>query len=312
LGAGFMDGDASIPASMSGATMALRTPPSVLVAGFGDVGGRLAALRVARGDGVLALRRRDVPEVRGVRAFRGDLTSGEGLPQLPRQVEAIVFCAAPDQRDEAAYRRLYLDGLRRLLDTVDTPRCIFVSSTAVYGEDAGEWVDEATPAQPSGFNGRVLLEAEHVLAPQAGGCVLRLSGLYGPGREALLRRARSREPAARRWTNRLHVDDAAAALSHLLDLPEPGLVYLGNDDRPALETEVVAWIREHEALSAIADADGPRPDAAFRTRISAPAAGRRAYPITAPATVRCLPGPAYSRLTRGVRRPGATINGSPP
>ena len=236
--------------------MALRSPPSVLVAGFGDVGGRLAALRVTRGDGVLALRRRDMPEVRGVRQFRGDLASGEGLSQLPREVEAIVFCAAPDQRDEMAYRRLYLDGLRRLLDAVDAPRCIFVSSTAVYGEDAGEWVDEATPAQPTGFNGRVLLAAEHVLAPQAGGCVLRLSGLYGPGREALLRRARSGEPASRRWTNRIHVDDAAAALSHLLDLPDPGLVYVGNDDRPALESEVVAWVRDQEGLPAIAEAGG--------------------------------------------------------
>ena len=236
--------------------MALRSVPSVLIAGFGDVGSRLAALRVARGHEVLGLRRRDVAASQGVRAIRGDLATGEGLSRLPRQVEAIVFCAAPDQRDEPSYRRLYVDGLRRLLDVVEAPRCIFVSSTAVYGEDAGEWVDEATPAMPPKFNGQVLLAAEHLLAPLAGGCVLRLSGLYGPGREALLRRARSGEPAARRWTNRIHVDDAALALSHLLDLPEPGLLYLGNDDRPALEAEVIAWLRAQEGLPAVSTLDG--------------------------------------------------------
>lgn len=236
--------------------MALRSPPSVLVAGFGDVGARLAALRVARGDAVLGLRRRDMPARDGVRAIRADLTTGEGLSRLPRQVEAIVFCAAPDQRDEAAYRHLYLDGLRRLLDAVEAPRCIFVSSTAVYAQDAGEWVDEATLAEPPNFNGQVLLAAEHVLAPLAGGCVLRLSGLYGPGREALLRRARSGEPAASRWTNRIHVDDAASALSHLLDLSDPGLLYLGNDDRPTLEAEVIAWLREQEGLPAVVELGG--------------------------------------------------------
>ncbi len=236
--------------------MALRSPPTVLIAGFGDVGRRLAALRVARGNEVLGLRRRDVPACDGVRAVRADLATGEGLSRLPRQVEAIIFCAAPDQRDEPSYRRLYVDGLRRLMDVVDAPRCIFVSSTAVYGEDAGEWVDEATPAIPPKFNGQVLLAAEQVLAPMAGGCVLRLSGLYGPGREALLRRARSGEPAARRWTNRIHVEDAALALSHLLDLPDAGLLYLGNDDRPALEADVIAWVREQEGLPAVSAVDG--------------------------------------------------------
>lgn len=237
--------------------MALRSPSCVLVAGAGDVGGRLAALRAASGEDVLALRRRDAPTGAGIRAVRADLASGEGLSRLPRQVDAIVFCAAPDERNEPAYRRLYLDGLRRLLDAVDSPRLIFVSSTAVYAEDAGEWVDEATPARPVAFNGRVLLEAEHVLAPQAGACVLRLSGLYGPGREALLRRARAGEVMQRRWTNRIHVDDAAGALSHLLDATTPGPLYLGNDDRPAREDEVIAWCRQHEGLPPLPAAVGP-------------------------------------------------------
>ena len=229
----------------------------VIIAGAGDVGSRLAALRAARGDDVIALRRRDVDTGDGVRRHRADLATGEGLSTLPRQAVSLVFCAAPDQRDEAAYRALYHDGLRRLLDAVQAPRVVFVSSTAVYAQDAGEWVDEGTPAAASAFNGRVLLDAERVLAPLPGGSVLRLSGIYGPGREYLLRKARAGEAGEPRWTNRIHVQDAAAALSHLLDLRHPQPLYLGNDDRPALESEVLAWVRGAEGLPPVAAAAGP-------------------------------------------------------
>lgn len=229
----------------------------VIVAGAGDVGSRLAALRIGRGDDVIAIRRRDVAAGAGVRSHRADLATGEGLSTLPRQAVSIVFCAAPDQRDEAAYRALYHDGLRRLLDAVEAPRVVFVSSTAVYGQDAGEWVDEGTPAAPAAFNGRVLMDAERVLAPLPGGTALRLSGIYGPGREQLLRKARAGEPGEPRWTNRIHVQDAAGALSHLLDLPNPQPLYLGNDDLPALEAEVLAWVRDAEGLPTVAASGGP-------------------------------------------------------
>ncbi|HEX5755933.1 MAG TPA: NAD-dependent epimerase/dehydratase family protein [Arenimonas sp.] len=223
--------------------MALRDAPVCLIAGAGDVGQRVARLRADCGDDVLTLRRREVGGAPGQRALQADLASGRGLDQLPRQIERVVFCAAPDERGEAAYRALYRDGLLRLLDRIDCPRWLFVSSTAVYGEDAGKWVDETTPANPPQFNGRVLREAEACLAPHPGAVILRCSGLYGPGREAMLRRAR--EPVAGRphWTNRLHVDDAAAAISHLLDLPRPQRLYIGSDDQPVREAELLDWLR---------------------------------------------------------------------
>ncbi len=229
----------------------------VIVAGAGDVGGRLAACRVDAGDEVIALRRREVPAALGLRTLRADLASGEGLARLPRQAEALVFCAAPDQRDEPAYRALYVDGLRRLLDACEAPRVIFVSSTAVYRQDAGEWVDEDTPAEPPAFNGRVLRDAELALAPHPGGVTLRLSGLYGPGREMMLRKARAGDPGRPHWTNRLHVDDAASALSHLLDLPAPGACYIGSDDLPVLESELLDWLRVTQRLPAVAAVPGP-------------------------------------------------------
>lgn len=243
---------------MPGVTIpSMNSAPSVLIAGAGDLGMRLAQRQVARGASVLALRRSDAPPLPGVRALRADLVSGDGFHRLPRRPDALVFCAAPDERNEAAYRALYVDGLRRLLDTVQVERVLFVSSTAVYGQQAGEWVDEDSPTEPTQFNGRVLLEAERELAPHPGACVLRLSGLYGPGREMLLRRAREGSANRPQWTNRIHIDDAANAASHLLGLARPLPLYLGNDDLPALEHEVQDWLRAREGLVPVAVAAGP-------------------------------------------------------
>lgn len=229
----------------------VKSSRNVLIAGAGDVGGRLAALRAALGEEVIALRRRDVSLGEGIRCLRADLASGEGFDRLPRRPDVLVFCAAPSERSEPAYRRLFVDGLRRLLDVLQVPRVVFVSSTAVYAQDAGEWVDEQSPALATAFNGRVLLEAESELAAHPQGTVLRLSGIYGPGREFMLRRARSGEANRPHWSNRIHVDDAAAALSHLLSLPAPQPLCLGSDDVPAMECDVMNWMREHEGLDPV-------------------------------------------------------------
>ncbi len=237
----------------------LNSAPLLLVAGFGDIGARVAARRIAAGTQVLALRRRAVDDGPALRGIRADLASGEGLSRLPRQAEALLFCVAPETRDESSYRALYRDGLSRLLDRVDAPRLLFVSSTAVYAQDAGEWVDEDSEAAPVAFNGRVLLEAEAVARAHPGGGVLRLSGLYGPGREAMLQRAREGRACARRWSNRIHVDDAAAAAALLLDLPvaRAAATWLGSDDAPALEHDVQSWLRAREGLPAVAPEPGP-------------------------------------------------------
>ena len=229
----------------------VKSSRSLLIAGAGDVGGRLAALRVALGEEVIALRRREVSLGDGIRCLRADLASGEGFDRLPCRPDALVFCAAPSERSEPAYRRLFVDGLRRLLDTLQVPRVVFVSSSAVYAQDAGEWVDERSPALATAFNGRVLLEAERELAAHSQATVLRLTGIYGPGRESMLRRARSGEANRRHWSNRIHVDDAAAALSHLLNLSAPQCLYLGSDDMPAMECEVMDWMRGHEGLEPV-------------------------------------------------------------
>jgi len=233
------------------------TRRSLLIAGAGDTGSRLAALAAANGFDALALRRREVVMGPGIRALRADLRSGEGFAAIPKRLDALVFCAAPDERTEAAYRTLYRDGLRRLLDRGEIGRVLFVSSTAVYAEDTGGPVDEDMPADATAFNGRVLLEAERELDAHPDAAAFRASGIYGPGRERMWNRARRDEPGEPRWTNRIHVEDVAGALLHLLQPPRIARVYCGNDDAPTLEHEVVDGLRARLGLQALGAADGP-------------------------------------------------------
>lgn len=221
--------------------MLATTGERVLLAGCGDVGLRVARLLRAKGHEVFALRRHPSADGdSGIRWLAGDLAAPATLEHLPDGITRLAYLPAPDARERAAYEAVFLDGLRGLLDRLDRrrlARVVFVSSSAVYGEREGRWVDEDTPPDPPGFNGAVLLEAERWLTMQAlPATVLRLAGLYGPGRLQLIERLRAGQAAVPRdaphWANRIHVDDAATAIVQLLQLPEPRPLYLGVDDTP--------------------------------------------------------------------------------
>ncbi|EIL92652.1 hypothetical protein UU9_01874 [Rhodanobacter fulvus Jip2] len=213
----------------------------VLLAGCGDLGLRVARQLQGRGDSVWALRRMPpVGDTSGIHWLRADLRQAETLRDLPPGITRLVYLPTPDRRDETAYRATFVDGLRHLLQALDTGtlrRVLFVSSTAVYGAHGGEWVDETTAPAPPGFNGKALLDAERWLAAQSVPSVaLRLAGLYGPGRLQLVERLRTGQVRVPRehphWANRIHVDDAASAITHLLTLPAVQSLYLGVDDTP--------------------------------------------------------------------------------
>ncbi|HEV2539048.1 MAG TPA: NAD-dependent epimerase/dehydratase family protein [Frateuria sp.] len=242
--------------------MLATTGERVLLAGCGDVGLRVARQLRAQGHEVFALRRRPPAERGdGIGWLAGDLTSPATCRSLPAGMTRVAYLPAPDARDRATYEAVFLGGLRAMFAALDRSalrRVLFVSSSAVYGDHAGEWVDEDTPARPPGFNGAVLLEAERWLEAQpVASTVVRLAGLYGPGRLQLLDRLRAGTVAVPRgrvhWANRIHVDDAAAAIAHLLLLPDAAPLYLGADDTP-LPLDVL-----YDHLAGLAGA--PRPPA---------------------------------------------------
>ena len=156
-----------------------------------------------------------------------------------------MYCASADGRTDEAYERAYVRGLDNVLDAVDArlvERVIFTASTAVYHQKEG-WVDESSPTEPTAFTGQRLLEAERLLHQFPATTIsLRLAGIYGPGRTRMVRNIEQGTVGADRYTNRIHRDDCAGALEHLLTLENPESVYVGVDDAPAPLSEVAAFI----------------------------------------------------------------------
>lgn len=226
-------------------TRSERPPRRVLIAGCGDLGGRLAQRLAARGDHVFGLRRSVTALPPGVHAITADLLRPDSLQALPGALDAVVCTLTPARRDEMAYRQTYVEAPLNLVEALAgrQPRWLFASSTAVYGGDDGRWIDDDTAPSPESFNGRVLLEAEAVLASHIPGFLaLRFSGIYGPGRRMMLRRAQTATQARRRWGNRIHVDDAAAALAFALDRPGLDGAAIVSDGAPTREDEVLGWL----------------------------------------------------------------------
>ena len=220
---------------------------NVLIAGCGYVGGRLGRELVAEGHTVFGVRRdaSRVPE--GVTAIGADFGERASLAVLPRAVDALVYAVSAGERTEEAYERAYVRGFENVLDAlagVGLARVILVSSIAVYGQDGGEWVDEDAVTQPRGFAGRLLLEAERICLSTGCGTNVRLAGIYGPTRTWLIRRVARGEPPSLQYGNRIHRDDCAGAIAHVLELPSPATTYLGVDDAPAPLVEVHRFIAE--------------------------------------------------------------------
>lgn len=230
----------------------------LLIAGCGDLGVRLAKRLDAGAWTSHGLRRRPAALPDPVRPIGADLLDPASVEAVRGRWDAVVYQATPGQRTPEAYQAAYVDGLRNLLNVVCARRLIFISSTAVYGQDDGEWVDEHSPTRPQAFSGQILLEAEALCAGH-GGVVVRFSGIYGPGRNALIRSLQSGQARCRpdppQWTNRIHADDCAGVLAHLLELPRPQPLYCASDGCPTPRCEVLNWLAEQLQVP------GPGPDA---------------------------------------------------
>ncbi len=257
------------PAANRGATpgreLIRRAPPMrarrLLIAGCGELGAATAA--ALSGVTVYGLRRSVQNLPLGIEPVAADLLTGDGFERLPDEIDTLVYAPTPAARTEEGYRSIYVDALSRLLEALPRParslRLIYVSSTAVYGQNAGESVDEDSDCQPLGFNGRVLLDGERRAAQsRADHVALRLSGLYGPGRHWLLRRVRAGTAIApgEHWTNRIHVEDAGVLVATLAQREFVPAQVIGVDDAPTTEREVLDWIAARLGLPQLPELPG--------------------------------------------------------
>src|SRR5262249_48897988 len=147
--------------------LAMTNGARILICGCGDVGTALGLELATLGHDVWGVRRHAdrIPEP--IHALSGDLSSASGLPAWPERLDLVFYTAAADRSTDSAYRSAYVDGLRNVVESLVAAgqrprRLFFTSSTGVYGQTSGEWIDETSPTQPLHFTGQRMLEAEAI------------------------------------------------------------------------------------------------------------------------------------------------------
>ncbi|WP_419812673.1 SDR family oxidoreductase [Bacterioplanoides sp.] len=226
----------------------------ILVVGAGDIGGHLAQKLVENGHDVWGLRRSDRAIADGVQLIQADVAEPETLIDLP-EVDIVVYSVASPAFSKEGYHTYYYKGLRNIIRAVkpsSPQRIFFVSSSSVYHQMDGEWVDETTEVQPTSFAGKEMLAAEQaLLRDKLPGTVVRLTGVYGPGRNRMIEQAKHGghcDPEPPVWTNRIHRDDCIGVLHMLIERQLNGDplddIYLATDDEPATLFDVLEWMKD--------------------------------------------------------------------
>ncbi len=221
---------------------------SKLIFGCGYLGGRVARLWHQAGHVVHVVtrseRRADELAGAGYRPIVADVCDAASLADLP-SAETVLFAVGYDRAGRAAIGDVYAGGLRSALDALAgvPEQIIYTSSTGVYGQADGETVDEDSPTVPLREGGRACLAAEEVLAAHRlspSGIVLRLAGIYGPGRVPFLDQIRTGQPILvpqEGHLNLIHVDDAAAVVLAVEARAKPPRTYCVSDGHPVVRRE---------------------------------------------------------------------------
>ena len=225
---------------------------NILIAGCGYVGTALGVRLAMEGHQVWGLRRRPEGLPDAIRPLAADLSDPATLNDLAPNLDVVYYTAGAMERTEAAYKSAYVEGPRHLLEALNRqgqhPRgVVFTSSTGVYGQCHGEWVDEDSPAEPSHFGGQQLLAGEQLFLDSGfPATVLRLAGIYGPGRTRLIDDLRRGDVTYREipssYLNLIHRDDCVGALRHLATLARPASLYIGVDYQPVDRGTLLRWL----------------------------------------------------------------------
>lgn len=228
----------------------------VAVLGCGYVGLALGRQLDAAGHEVVGVRRSvagatEIEEA-GLTAVRADVTDASELSAIP-DADAVVFAASAEGRDTEAARRIYVDGLRTVVEHFGArkrqpDRLVYTSSTGVYGDHGGNWVDEATPLDPVDDRTAALIDAEsaafdareHGIDPT----VVRFGGIYGPGRHRIDRYLQG--PVTDGWLNLVHREDAAGVVAFLLETDRArDEVVVAVDDEPVDRRRLADWLADY-------------------------------------------------------------------
>ena len=234
----------------------------VLFIGCGDIAQRATRL-IQKSHSCYGLRRNPEQLPSYITRVKADAANSQQLRTVAADgFDIWVATLTPAEFTKQAYQESYLAVAQAIAETVDTllrpPKLIiWVSSTSVYGNCRGKWVDETTDANPAIFSGEILLEAEQIIQNlPCASTVVRFSGIYGPGRTRLLDQVlagKGRPKAPQQWSNRIHADDCGGVLAHLVELFETGRsiesVYLASDCQPVTQHEIRQWLAQQLSVT---------------------------------------------------------------
>lgn len=226
----------------------------LLLIGCGDLPTRLVRkldLGIWQVDG---LRRSNI-EIPGVQISTGDANNIEDIKTLiAKKPDQIIITLTPDSRGTETYINTYLKPAKNVVqiaqELAPSAHLIFVSSTSVFAQNKGEIVDECSDTSPTRETSQILLAAEkEIEASSNPSTIVRFSGIYGPGRTRLIEKVSSENYTKRdeaSWTNRIHSEDCAALLAHLINHKEIAVngagIMIGTDHQSVINLDVERWL----------------------------------------------------------------------
>lgn len=227
----------------------------ILLAGCGDIGCR-TGLKLAPQFECFGLKRNPQNLPDSINPIAGSLTDLDRLQKVLREgFDVLVVTLTPGEFTPEAYQKSYVDGAATLVAAINNaehkPRLvIWVSSTSVYGNNQGAWVDEPSAPAAQSFSGKLLLQAEeHISTLPCASIIVRFSGIYGPGRTRMLsqiKAGKGRPAEPEQWSNRIHSDDCAGVLAHLIGCFDKGVeldsLYVATDCAPVTQHDLRIWL----------------------------------------------------------------------
>ena len=228
----------------------------LLVIGCGKLGQKLGLLAKKTPLDLLGFKRKKITST-NIRIEQQDIFDKSFFDKVKiHSPDFILYSLSADEQSEKSYRRNYVEGLKQVIKSIkyinNFQHLFFVSSTSVYGDNNDQFIDEFSETSPKNFRGTILLEAENLLnTVKFNSTVLRLSGIYGSGRNYMIKLSQDAEswPKVDRWTNRINEDDAANFIIFLLnqclqgEIPEK--LYLLTDKEPVTLFRLLNWIRQN-------------------------------------------------------------------
>ncbi|MFT7387787.1 MAG: nucleoside-diphosphate-sugar epimerase [Candidatus Endobugula sp.] len=230
----------------------------IALLGFGDIANRLSSYLSEHH--VVGVKRSKIshPSVTIDTADCCDPLQMERVLSVGFDVLVITF--TPTEMSDAGYEQGYVVPVKAILaalnqQTVKPRLIVFVSSTSVYAQKNGSWVDEQSPAEPESYSGRRLREAEELIAASDYTyCHVRFSGIYGRGLGHVVEQVMAGKGTAKKpvvYTNRIHADDCAGVLAHLIQQQKEQAIqpiYIASDHQPTSLHEVKEWMRRKLSL----------------------------------------------------------------